>query len=115
MFLIKNNITNKSDNDIPMWNKLIKIARYYERKKYSQEYTHLSSMIHFLGTLGHYINIEEEKIVPYYSKYFQKEDWVNMWKEIQKSYHSHSPIVKDLKRCLKILKNHIKKNKKGGN
>jgi len=94
-------------NDIGLWNKLIKIARKYEREKYGESYTDLSSFIYLLGNLGHNIKLDEPSIKPNYTDEYTQDTWRSIWKDVYKAYDDK--FVDDLKKCLKILKKYNNK------
>lgn len=94
-------------NDIDLWNKLIKVARKYEVKKYNEEYTDLSSFVFFLGNLGHSINLDKPTIRPNYTNGYTEKDWKAIWKDVYSIYNEQ--FVEDLKRCLELLKKYADK------
>ena len=89
------------------WNMLIKIARKYEKDKHDNNYSDLSGFAYFLGSLGNSIvlNTDEPKIKPNYCKYYSENDWINIWKMVNKEYGKQ--FVEDFKKCLSILKKYI--------
>lgn len=91
-------------NNLSTWNKLIKIARKYEQKKYGKSYSDLSSFVYFMGCMGHSIDIESEepKIKPNFYEGYNKKDWENVWKCVYAIYDEE--FVEDFKVCLKLLK-----------
>lgn len=96
-------------NRLALWNKLIKIARKYEQKKYGESYSDLSSFTYFMGCMGHTIDIksEEPKIKPNFYEGYNKKDWKNIWKDVYTIYDEE--FVDDFKKCLRFLKRYSEK------
>ena len=105
--IIKDTQILKGYNDIELWNKLIKIARKYETKKYNKEYTHLSSFVFFLGNLGHSLDLDKPTIEKNFTKEYTEKDWKSIWKDVYSIYDEE--FVNDLKKCLSLLKRHTNK------